>query len=83
MWYLTRAFPIMFGTFTSETDLAWLIYLQFLHISERLCPPKFNHGDHVYLQSLIDEFFRLFFFQKLVMNITSSRKAISYNITSK
>ena len=62
MWYLTRAFPIMFGTFTSETDPAWLIYLQFLHISERFCPPKFNHGDHVYLQSLIDEFFQFFFF---------------------
>ena len=57
MWNLIRLFPLMAGTFISETDPAWLIYLQFLHISERLCSPVFSHGDLVYLQSLIDEFF--------------------------
>ena len=57
MWNLIRLFPLMAGTFMSETDPAWLIYLQFLHISERLCSPMFSHGDLVYLQSLIDEFF--------------------------
>ena len=57
MWNLIRLFPLMAGTFMSETDPAWLIYLQFLHISERLCSSMFSHGDLVYLQSLIDEFF--------------------------
>ena len=82
MWNLIRLFPLMVGTFILETDPAWLIYLQFLHISERLCSPKFSHGDLAYLQSLINEFFRSFL-QNLEMNITSNQKVTSYNIISK
>ena len=47
----------MVGTFISETDSAWLIYLLFLNISERLYCPKFSHEDLVYRQFLIDKFF--------------------------
>ena len=60
MWNLMRLFPIMVGSFVPQSDSAWLIYLQFLQISERLCSPKFSRGDLVFLQSLIDEFFPQF-----------------------
>ena len=55
-----RLFPIMVGSFVPQIDLAWLIYVQFLQISERLCSPKFSQGDLVLLQSLIYEFFPQF-----------------------
>ena len=57
---LMRLFPIMVGSFVPQSDSAWLIYLQFLQINGRLCSPKFNRGDSVFLQSLIDEFFPQF-----------------------
>ena len=58
---MIRLFPLMVGTFILETDRVWLIYLQFLHISGRICSPMFSHGDLVYLQSLTDKFFPEFF----------------------
>ena len=60
IWTLMRLFPIMVGSFVPQSDSSWLIYLQFLQITERLCSPKFSRGDLVFLQSLIDEFFPQF-----------------------
>ena len=55
-----RLFSIVVGSFLPQSDSAWLIYLQFQQISERLCTPKFSRRNLVFLQSLIDEFFPQF-----------------------
>ena len=49
IWTLMRLFPIMVGSFVPQSDSSWLIYLQFLQITERLCSPKFSRGDLVFL----------------------------------
>ena len=49
IWTLMRLFPIMVGSFVPQIDSSWLIYLQFLQITERLCSPKFSRGDLVFL----------------------------------
>ena len=82
MWNVMRLFPIMVGSFVPQSDSAWLIYLQFLQISERLCSPKFSPGDLVFLRSLIDEFFPSFLIN-LERTTILNQRAIFYNTTPK
>ena len=82
MWNLMRLFPIMVGSFVPPSDSAWLIYLQFLPIRERLYSPKFSQGDLEFLQSLMMSFFPSFL-MNLEKTTILNQKAIFYNTSRK
>ena len=57
VWNLLRLFPLFVGNIIPETDLRWLLYLEFLDIVERLTAISFNDEELLVLKDSINEFF--------------------------